>query len=413
MNRIRDYGFVIGNGKTGKFNTISDVPGTDYSKMVELLDGFDDDNFQWFNYFLKGGIGSSSRLIFHKGHIYTIGALVKTNYALINELLIHGVRADKFIKDKYKVVNENKEFVSIVLATDIPFHSVQFDSIIQYTQVGVKSVGLNIDKNNFKVSGSLVCGNDKESIFFDNDKFNYILQQVSDVTEEAVLNSFCQTEENCNDCLTLSNCFFKPYWKSLKICAYIDNFPVVNQFPDYPVGCESVALYTLLKYYHIDVSIDEIVNKLRKGDKPHYESDTMYGGDPEIEFLGDPKDMYSYGVYEKPIADVANIYKRGIKNISGVSFNQILDIVNHGYPVQVWSSINCLEPRIANHSWIDKRSGKRIVWKQPFHSLVVIGFSNKKVIVSDPDSGSIRVFDKSKFEHAYNFFGRRALYYEE
>ncbi len=411
MNKIRDYGFVIGNGKTGKLNTISDVPGVSYNKMFKLLKVFDDSELKGNNYMLKGGIGSSSRLIFDKGTIYTIGVLVKTNYATINELLINGERANKYVEKKYDVVTYDNKFVSIALATDIPFNKIQFDSVINYTNVGVKNVGLNINKNNFNVSGCLVCG-DKESLSFDTDKLNYILQHVSDSVEEAILNSFCQDKDDDNDYLSLIDCFFEPYWKNLKLDTYIDNYPIVNQFPDYPVGCESVALYTLLKYYNIDVSINDIIDKLKKGEKPHYEGEIMYGGDPEIEFLGDPKDIYSYGVYEKPIADVANIYKKGIKNISGLSLDSVLDIVRNGHPVQVWSSINCLEPKIANHSWIDKRNNKKIIWKQPFHSLVIIGFSKKNIVVSDPDSGSIRVFDKSKFEKAYDFFGKRALYYE-
>lgn len=195
--------------------------------------------------------------------------------------------------------------------------------------------------------------------------------------------------------------------------AYIENFPTKNQKPDYPTGCESVALYTLLKYYNINVTVDNIIDKLNKGEKPHYEDKIMYGGNPEREFLGDPKRKDGYGVYEKPIEKVANIYKPGIKNISGTDFNDILKLVKKGYPVQVWSSINCLEPKIASHTWIDRKTNKEIKWKQPFHSLVLIGYSKNKVVVSDPYVGAIQEFDKEKFEKAYNFFGKRALYYEE
>jgi len=52
----------------------------------------------------------------------------------------------------------------------------------------------------------------------------------------------------------------------------------MNQYPKYLVGCESVALYTLLKYYDIKVTIDDIINNLEKGERPHYENNVMYGG---------------------------------------------------------------------------------------------------------------------------------------
>ena len=249
------------------------------------------------------------------------------------------------------------------------------------------------------------------------DKLNYVFKMVADATEEAILNSLAMARTTSyykgKTRYSLTELYLNDYWKNKKYDAYIENFPVLNQFPDYPVGCESVALYTLLKYYNVSVTVDDIINNLKCGERPHYEGDKMFGGDPEIEFLGDPKDVYSYGVYEKPIEDVANIFKEGIKNISGTSFDKVLELVKEGHPVQVWSSINCLEPKYADYTWIDRRTNKEIRWKQPFHSLVVIGYNKDKVVVSDPDSGSIREFDREKFENAYNFFGKRALYYEK
>ena len=193
----------------------------------------------------------------------------------------------------------------------------------------------------------------------------------------------------------------------------IKNFPTFKQSPDYPTGCESVALYTLLKYYNIDVNIDQIIKKLKKGDKPHYENNVMYGGNPEREFLGNPKEKTGYGVYEKPIEEVANKFKPHIRNITGTNLDEILKIIDKGCPVQVWTSINCKTPKIANHSWIDKQTGKRIIWKQPFHSLVIIGYNKEKIITSDPYYGQIKEYNKVDFEYAYNFFEKRALYYEE
>ena len=38
-----------------------------------------------------------------------------------------------------------------------------------------------------------------------------------------------------------------------------------RQHPDYPTGCESAALYILLKYYNVNVTMEEIVNALPKG----------------------------------------------------------------------------------------------------------------------------------------------------
>lgn len=375
---------------------------------------------------VKGGIGSSSRITIIDGKIYTIGILVQTNYGGVNDLIIDGKKVGAEIKDKLEKIEDNKGSIMIVVATDLPVTERQLKRIIKRTEVGLVRTGSIIGND----SGDVVIGfttanriNKMEDSHFrtyssvTEDKLNYVFKQVADATEEAILNSLATAQTTSyykgKTRYSLTDVYLNDYWKNKNFEALIEEFPVQNQFPDYPVGCESVALYTLLKYHNVDVTIEDIVNNLKKGERPHYEGETMYGGDPEIEFLGDPRDVYSYGVYEKPIEEIANKFKSGIKNISGTSFEDILKLVKKGYPVQVWSSINCLEPKYANHSWIDRRTNKEIKWKQPFHSLVVIGYSNDRVVVSDPDSGSIREFDRQKFENAYNFFDKRALYYEK
>ena len=375
---------------------------------------------------VKGGIGSASRITIIDGKIYTIGVLVQTNYGGVNDLIIDGVKVGEQIKDKLEKIEDNKGSIMIIVATDLPVTERQLKRIIKRAEVGLVRTGSTIGNDSGDVVIGFTTANriaKKEDGHFRNyrsvteDKLNYVFKQVADATEEAILNSLA-TAKTTNyykgkTRYSLTEIYLNDYWKNKNYEAFIENFPVQNQFPDYPVGCESVALYTLLKYYNVNVTIEDIVNRLKKGEKPHYEGEIMYGGDPEIEFLGDPKDVYSYGVYEKPIKEVANMFKDGIKNISGTSLDDVLKLVKKGYPVQVWSSINCLEPKYADHSWIDRRTNKEIKWKQPFHSLVIIGYSIDKVVVSDPDSGGVREFDRQKFEKAYNFFGKRALYYNE
>ena len=48
----------------------------------------------------------------------------------------------------------------------------------------------------------------------------------------------------------------------------------------------------------------------------------LYGGNPEVEFIGNPYSLNAYGVYEKPIANVASQYKSGIKIATGTSFEK-------------------------------------------------------------------------------------------
>lgn len=191
----------------------------------------------------------------------------------------------------------------------------------------------------------------------------------------------------------------------------ISDFPTYDQRKYYPNGCESVSLYLLLKYHGVSVTPEAIIANLKMGDTPHMEGNVKYGGDPEIEFVGNPKDTSGYGVFENPILDVANQFKSGIKKITGTPLSDVLELVKEGHPVQVWASSYQRTPTKCN-TWIHKESGKTITWYCNFHSLVLIGASKNKVIVSDPLTGTIVKYDRNRFEAAYNFYGRRAIYYE-
>jgi len=61
----------------------------------------------------------------------------------------------------------------------------------------------------------------------------------------------------------------------------IDGIAKINQYSQgYPTGCESAALTILLKYYGVNVSMSDVVNKLPKGKLPYYENGVKYGGNP-------------------------------------------------------------------------------------------------------------------------------------
>lgn len=190
----------------------------------------------------------------------------------------------------------------------------------------------------------------------------------------------------------------------------IDNVPTINQYPSYPTGCESVALTILLGYYGINVSADEVINTLKKGEEPHDEEGIIYGGNPYIEFIGSPYSANSFGVYNNPIADVANAYKSGAVVRTGMPFNEVLELVKNKRPVVVWTSMNLAVPYVSR-SWIYKPTGETISWKAQEHAVVLVGYNDDNVIISDPLSGTYRYQSRSVFESRYNYYGKMAVYY--
>ena len=191
----------------------------------------------------------------------------------------------------------------------------------------------------------------------------------------------------------------------------INDFPTYNQFPKYPTGCESVSLYLLLKYYKVNVTIEDIINSIKKGALPYKNNNQILGGNPEVEFIGDPRNNYSYGSYNKPIAEVGEKYKAGIVSKTNFDFKEVLNLVKNNHPVLVWTTINLSKPFIST-TWTYPETGEKVNWISGEHAMVIFGVTDDKVIASDPYTGTIRYFNQELFETRYNFLGKRAIYYD-
>jgi len=190
-------------------------------------------------------------------------------------------------------------------------------------------------------------------------------------------------------------------------------FPTYNQNPKYPTGCETVALYILLNYYKVSVSIDTLINELDKAPISIINEDTgeICVSDPSKVFLGDPTtSKNSRGVYTAPIQKLANKYKEGAIAKVGLDFSEVEALVNSGRPVVAWTTIN-----LGNSNVVllgnSCETGEQLYWHTHEHAMVVIATDDKYVVVSDPYTGTIRYFNKSTFISRYNLMGKRVVYY--
>lgn len=264
---------------------------------------------------------------------------------------------------------------------------------------------LKEEKSNLEeITSEAFKDEDAEIIFSKQKEKNESLTKEISVLEEKIIG----LEDNLNKLQEEYNKLVKEY--EAKNTFYITGVPLINQYPDYPTGCESVALTILLNYYGVVVTPDSIIRELPKGDIPYTKDGKLYGGNPEIEFVGNPYSLNSFGVYEKPLAGVANKFKPGIKIATGTDFDEILKIVGSGKPVIVWTSMYLAAPYISK-SWIYEPTGETIYWKANEHAVVVIGYTKDKVIISDPIDGKMKYQSLSIFKERYNYYGKKALYY--
>lgn len=184
------------------------------------------------------------------------------------------------------------------------------------------------------------------------------------------------------------------------------------QYPDYPTGCESAALYILLKYYDVDVTMEQIVEALPKGSTPYYYNGVLYGANPETEFVGDPRNDWSYGVFNEPVAKVAEKFRSGVKTKKGASFTELINLLNSGSPVEVWFAGNPEKGITYAESWKDPKTGETVRWPRGEHAIVVCGHDASTVTYRDPITGSSRTVSNSLFINVFNQMGCRILYYE-
>ena len=161
---------------------------------------------------------------------------------------------------------------------------------------------------------------------------------------------------------------------------------------EHALSCEVASLLMALNYKGVNVTENELIKQLPISDPGPRNSDNTWG-DPNLGFVGNINGKMpntGYGVYEKPIYDLAMKY-RPAKIITGATINDLLtELTNHN-PVVVWGVIG---------------SGKDISWKTPEgqvinakldeHARILIGFTGQSdnpqlIILLDPIYGEIRL----------------------
>ena len=183
------------------------------------------------------------------------------------------------------------------------------------------------------------------------------------------------------------------------------------QYPDYPTGCESVSLYMLLKYYGVEVTVEQIYDRLPMGPSPWSDAHGVrHGANPERAFVGNPRNENSYGVFHEPIARVAEQFRPGVQARRDASLQEIREILSAGHPVLAWYVSAPMRDILYRWSWLDEE-GVRVVWPGGEHAVVVCGWDDTSLTYRDPNAGTTVVIDTATFEKSFRELGGRIVYY--
>jgi len=183
------------------------------------------------------------------------------------------------------------------------------------------------------------------------------------------------------------------------------------QYPDYPTGCESVSLYMLLKYYGVDTTVEQIYGLLPMGDQPYVdEAGVRRGANPERAFVGDPRSADSYGVFNRPIAGVAEHLLPGVKTREGATIEDVKAILRTGNPVLAWYVSAPMRDIMYRWRWRDE-NGDVVCWPGGEHAVVVCGCDDMSITYRDPNAGTTVVIDDLTFSKSFSELGGRIVWY--
>ncbi|OOB78939.1 MAG: hypothetical protein BEN18_05600 [Epulopiscium sp. Nuni2H_MBin001] len=190
--------------------------------------------------------------------------------------------------------------------------------------------------------------------------------------------------------------------------------PLIRQMPELPRGCEVTSLAMLLNYYGVDVTKMQLAAEVAKDDTS-YSTDAygnIYYGNPYDGFVGDMYNFknHGYGVYHGPIADLASTYLgEHVIDITGASFEEMLQFVARGYPVWVVTNTSyAYLPSSQFQTWYTPTGVIQITYKM--HSVVITGLTEDLIFINDPlDYSTNKAVDLDNFRDAWNQMGQQAV----
>ncbi len=194
--------------------------------------------------------------------------------------------------------------------------------------------------------------------------------------------------------------------------------PIINQYPELPVGCEITSAAAVLQYLGFDVDKLYLTdNYLVCDDNFTYdENKESHGPDPYKVFAGDPYD-WGYGCFAPVIVDTLNRYfadtdpNYEAMELEEINPADIEKLINEGVPMIVWASrgmksYNYREPAV----WYLNDTGEQFTWIGNSHTLVLCGYDSTCYYFMDCDGkDEITAYLKEQFINRFQENGSQCV----
>ena len=180
--------------------------------------------------------------------------------------------------------------------------------------------------------------------------------------------------------------------------------PAIEQYPELPTGCESVALTNALLSFGYDLEKTEIADAWL----PRSDSDFVTA------FMGDPHATDGHSCMAPAIAQTAAAYlaTQGSSleavDLTGSSLEEVLGEVAVGNPVIAWCTIGLADPGTAYQ--VERAGDRTYRLYANSHCVVVSGYDLDAgvVLVSDSLAGQVS-YDLKQFAARYYELGAQAV----
>lgn len=153
---------------------------------------------------LKGGIGSASRALELDGQTWHMGALVLSNHARFDDLIIAGVPVAQRLAQAAQVPpHEDKGSIITVLATDVPLSERQLGRVARRAIVGLSRTGSFCGNGSGEIviafsTGNRVPHNPQQDLLpmraAAENKMDLFFRAAAECVEESVLSSLLHAE---------------------------------------------------------------------------------------------------------------------------------------------------------------------------------------------------------------------------